>query len=200
MITAKEFYAIKQVVYCYRKDETKLTWTKEKVIDLLHGIRDNMIMAKENNLGKLYLANVQRINKDFLKVILNYILPENKDVVIELLNIQSLCDEKYLAIAAQKPESSYKQFIIKPLYRAIFSNVGAAKEIKTNSYEKNLEDIRKNLEIIRKQLASFPKKKKGILSRVITYWSENGFISTLIRIFKGRNSAVQYNTKRKLKS
>lgn len=53
MITAQKFYAIKQVVYCYRKDDSKLVWTKEKVLDLLHGIRDNMILARDNNLGKI---------------------------------------------------------------------------------------------------------------------------------------------------
>ena len=123
MITAQKFYAIKQVVYCYRKDDSKLVWTKEKVLDLLHGIRDNMILARDNNLAKLYFANVNRLNKDFVKVITSFILPEKKDVCLALFEIQALVDEKMIS---QALGGKVTEYIIKPLYRALFDKPAAA--------------------------------------------------------------------------
>lgn len=130
MIKAKCFYSISQIVYCYRKDDTKLVWTREKVLDLLKGLYDNISMAKENNLEQLYYLNINRLNKDFVGIITSFILPENKDICIELFKLQNLVDEELISKALK---STVSQYIIKPLYRALFNGSAIHSNPKNNS-------------------------------------------------------------------
>ena len=144
MISANVFYAIKQVTYCYRKDDTKLKWTKEKLIDMLHGIQDNLLVAKQYGLAKLYYLNLNRVNKDYVKVITSFILPENKDVCLELIKIQGLVDEKMISNALN---SKVEEYIIKPIYRGFFGKTNGeySSDIGTtlSKLNKTIEDLPK---------------------------------------------------------
>lgn len=112
MIAAKEFFAINQVVYRYRKQPKKLIWTKEKVYDLLCGIEDNIEIATKYQLKDLLKNNVLRINHDFLKIILSFCTSDNLEIVLKLFDIQGKIDLDLL---------NMENFILKPLYRLMFS-------------------------------------------------------------------------------
>lgn len=195
MITAGTFYAIKQVVYCYRKNDAKLVWTKEKLIDMLNGIKDNLIYAKENNLAKLYYLNISRLNKDYLNTILSFIVPENKDVLIKLLEIQNLVDERLISEALH---GEITQFIIKPIWRAIFNKSAIPQhEISTTNKDVDLHkiyDIVEQMQSTLDQLAV----RKNLFSRLRNYIKTNGFKCALIRLFRGRAAADRYLNRKEL--
>lgn len=113
MVKAGEFYAIDQIVYRYRKQPQKITWTKEKVFDLLCGIEDNIALASQKQLKKLLVNNVMRINHDYIKIIMPYCTSENIDVIMKLFSIQSTIDLELLDMG---------DFILKPLYRLMFAD------------------------------------------------------------------------------
>jgi len=65
MIIARYFYAIDKITYGYRCGHNKVTWTKQKLNDLLSGISDDMRMAKQNSLDKLNYYSLSRLNEHY---------------------------------------------------------------------------------------------------------------------------------------
>lgn len=65
MIIARYFYAIDKITYGYRRGHNKVTWTKQKLNDLLSGISDDMRMAKQNSLDKLNYYSLSRLNEHY---------------------------------------------------------------------------------------------------------------------------------------
>lgn len=61
MIFAGSFYAIKKIVYGYRKGHANSTWNKEKVVDLVKGLRDNYQFAMCFRLNKLKEYTEKRV-------------------------------------------------------------------------------------------------------------------------------------------
>lgn len=61
MIAAKEFYAIKRVVYCYRVGHQNVKWNEEKVLAFMRGICDNLEISEKYQLSDLHAITVQRI-------------------------------------------------------------------------------------------------------------------------------------------
>ena len=69
MIAAKEFYAVKEPTYAYRKGHREVVWTEEKVVGLMDGILDLLHVALENNLMMLANSALRRTCIDFSKEI-----------------------------------------------------------------------------------------------------------------------------------
>lgn len=197
MVSAGKFYAIKQVVYCYRKNDAKLVWTKEKLIDMLNGIKDNLLVAKNNHLAKLYYLNLSRVNKDYLNVIMQFILPENKDVLLKLFEIQNIIDESLISEALH---GKVEQFIIKPLWRAIFNHNSSPQKVENKSC--NIIELQKLYDVVEQIQISVDKltKKENIFKRLIKYNKTNGFKCTIIRIFKGHDAAENYLKRKELQN
>lgn len=65
MITAKEFYAIKKIVYRYRAGYQEINWTEKKLVDLLKGLRDNIKMSGEEELAELHKITIDRLAKSY---------------------------------------------------------------------------------------------------------------------------------------
>lgn len=63
MYMSKEFYAIPKLTYLLRCEHKTINWTKDKKLDLLNGIKDNLNFAKEHNLEKLYYLTCERLNQ-----------------------------------------------------------------------------------------------------------------------------------------
>ncbi len=66
MITAKSFYAIHDITYCYRKGPAYLmvSASKQKTKDAILGYTDNLRLARENRLNRLYLLTLARCYKE----------------------------------------------------------------------------------------------------------------------------------------
>ena len=56
---AGRFYATSQVGYCYRCNYKVPRWTTRKALDLLEGVRYNLLFSKQNNLPLLYWYTVR---------------------------------------------------------------------------------------------------------------------------------------------
>lgn len=199
MVTAGKFYAIKQVVYCYRKNNAKLVWTKEKLIDMLNGIKDNLIVAKNEHLAKLYYLNIGRINKDYLSIILQFVVPENKDVLLKLFEIQSLIDEQLISEALH---GKVEQFIIKPLWRAIFNSGNASVNVKDESKTVSTIELQKIYDVVEQIQISVDKltDKENIFKRGIKYIKKFGLKCMFIRIFKGQEAANNYLKRKEIQN
>ena len=61
MIAAKEFYAIKRVVYGYRCGHHTIKWDEEKVLAVMSGLCDNLKISAEYCLYDLHAVTLQRI-------------------------------------------------------------------------------------------------------------------------------------------
>lgn len=101
MICAKQFYAIKEITYCYRKEEGRSApkdWTSDKYRDVLLGISQNLKLSKSADLGLLhartwkhflepafYETYKQALNRRNYKTLLlvNALLDELDPVLIE---------------------------------------------------------------------------------------------------------------------
>ena len=73
MLVAKGFYAIKNVVYVLRLHD-RIEWTEQKSLDLLSGLREMLIIAKENSFDKLYYITYKRYcvyKPDFITAMIN---------------------------------------------------------------------------------------------------------------------------------
>lgn len=61
MITAKEFYAVKNFTYCYRFGHQNLVWNEKRICDLIRGHRDDIKMAADAGLKELHLLSLYRL-------------------------------------------------------------------------------------------------------------------------------------------
>lgn len=159
MICAKKFYTVPIVTYRYRKTTDKLAWNATKVIDLLKGIDDVLIYAEKNHLPILMHNNVMRINKDYLKIIMDQLDEQNVDVLLILVKIQNDIDIKLI--------NEYKKFkepfIIKPLYRLLTKPKIEPKQ-DTIQQNQTIEEIKITLNDIN---AKIDDKKKPLWKKLI---------------------------------
>ncbi len=65
MWMAKEFLVLPIELYCYRVRLTSINYTFLQINDMLKGIQENLLFAKENGLRLLYENNRNRLNQDF---------------------------------------------------------------------------------------------------------------------------------------
>jgi len=89
MIAAKKFFVIKDVVYRYRNNYKKITWTQKMALHAMEGINDNLKIAKEYNYITLYNLSISRI-LDFFPHFNNVI---NPDIIKKLLDIYEDTDK-----------------------------------------------------------------------------------------------------------
>ena len=87
---------------------------------MVKGVLDDIIFSRDAKLDLLHYNSVMRLNKDFLKPIMQHMTKDN----IELLNLvakaNSCIDIDLMNKHFSKPQSA-DEYIIKPLYRIAFS-------------------------------------------------------------------------------
>lgn len=69
MICAGKFYGMNQPSYCYRYGHEHVSWNREKVCDVLRGIRDNLDISKKHGLKKLHRLCVVRLNEEYRQLL-----------------------------------------------------------------------------------------------------------------------------------
>lgn len=128
MIAAKEFYAIKRVVYCYRKGHQNNKWNEEKVLDLMQGISDNLQISAQYGLSNLHATTVHRIIEH------KYAFETNK---IENMSAEFKNNffEMLLSIRMDLIEKSAYDINMNQLF-GVLSSILLQKDV----YEKELED------------------------------------------------------------
>lgn len=105
MYYAKQFTMADTQLYCYRAPNLVSRLNQEKAIDLLRGLKDNIEFALEHGLEKLFKETLQRLESDYIYVILHNLsdelLAKNKEMFLLLLSINDLVqnhlkDKNYL--------------------------------------------------------------------------------------------------------
>lgn len=109
--TAERFRVIDTCLYCYRMPEAATRYTTEKVCDLLRGLIDNLMFAKEHDLDLLFENTAQRIEYEFAYVIYENVSQDNLDLLKLLMKANRIISAEH-----GKPD-----FIIKPLRLILFS-------------------------------------------------------------------------------
>ena len=84
------YHGIPDVVYRYRVDYKTVTWTCEKVRDLLKGISENLDYAYRHRFNRLYTLLLHRLDYDYFKMISDHLYDE--EVFSRLMMIQSKLD------------------------------------------------------------------------------------------------------------
>lgn len=107
LVTAGKFVSIPKVTYCYRRNNAKVKWTKEKVLDLIDAINDELILSQENNYPELHALNVNRINKDFYKNILPFVVSKDLSVLEKLFKLNGNIDIQLLRNSGFKISNNY---------------------------------------------------------------------------------------------
>ncbi|PWM73570.1 MAG: hypothetical protein DBX45_05415 [Oscillospiraceae bacterium] len=114
MTIAKEFYAIPDVVYCYRKGHNKVLWTREKIEDLLTGILFEIDWSKDNSLTDVHGLAVDRVNSDFFQPIAQFAIFDNPKIIELLFRISNSIDRGMLSSYGYRIEVD-KNYLVKPL-------------------------------------------------------------------------------------
>ena len=120
MITAKRFYGIKDITYVYRMQHKTINWTDEKINALVSGLRDNMIISKNNKLEKLHYITYCRINGEFREIIERGLTNKNNIKLCKLLVEITMAIDNNL-LKKYKPTMATSQ-LIGPLYTAVYGN------------------------------------------------------------------------------
>lgn len=86
MHSAGKFYALKRCTYCYRTGHKPLIFSYEKILDLIKGLSDNIVFAKEHGYTALQDLEMARIEHDYAGFISQYLLGESNIELRNLLN------------------------------------------------------------------------------------------------------------------
>ena len=178
MIAAKEFYALKDVTYCYRLGyQTKTIFVGKKLIDYTLGIIDVLRISQRNGLAKLHSISVDRLcrNNDLF---LERIAAGEDIYLFELLiRANSAIDRKLLRRVNPKINENY---IVEPLRNVMryFDKIVVEKRVRASW-----------------KLSNNP-GKGSVFCRAIRYLKKHGIKCFFIRIFKGKEIADVYIRKR----
>lgn len=80
MLIAKEFYAIPDKCYCYRKEHKEEKFTVRKVIDNAKGMRDILLLAQQAGMAHLYTNILNSIHGELTAMIYKTIVEGNQEI------------------------------------------------------------------------------------------------------------------------
>lgn len=101
MCTAGQFGFLDTTTYVLRVPTMSSRFSKDKVTDLLKGLRDNLSFACEKRLDKLFRTSLMRLEYEYYSIICRYVSSEDERQVSLLREInhlvrEGLQDDKYL--------------------------------------------------------------------------------------------------------
>lgn len=112
MICAGEFYSLAKVVYVYRDIKKPIdTWTEQKVIDSVLGLKDMLVLSKKHSLAKLHFLAFQHLN-DLRLFITIWLEKRSKRLVLLLAEVNNIIDTSLLLDAKEfVDENSWKKLM-----------------------------------------------------------------------------------------
>lgn len=90
MYAAEKFYFAGTYLYCYRISDVVQRFDLEKTIDLLSGIRDNLVFSSENNLDILFQRTLERLEYEYTGIIYRNICGQDVKFLSMLLQLNEL--------------------------------------------------------------------------------------------------------------
>ena len=121
MIAAKEFYAVKDVVYRYRNGYKSVEWNNERVYHLLDGLTHNLKAALNNRLYNLYYLTFHRFAGDFIPK-LAYV--RTWKFFYKLIKIRRITDRSKVNVNFYR---KFRQFLIKVFFETLISVKSSSK-------------------------------------------------------------------------
>lgn len=73
MLASKRFYALTIPVYAYRKGHQTINWDVQKLIGLIQGLQEDLMISRRNKLENLHGMTVMRLEKEFSNLFLKYL-------------------------------------------------------------------------------------------------------------------------------
>lgn len=96
MITAEEFYAISKICYCYRKEHKKIFFDTKKIKDYASGMRDVLILSRENRLSVLHTEVINELHNEVAALLYREIANGNKALEYLVNEINENIDESLI--------------------------------------------------------------------------------------------------------
>lgn len=90
MYAAKKFTFSKVELYCYRVPTMASRFNKIKTIDLLKGLRENLLFAYEHNLDKLFQKTLMRLEYEYYSIICHLIDITDEEAMQLLKDLNSI--------------------------------------------------------------------------------------------------------------
>lgn len=109
-------------LYCYRIITNGKSLTEVKCLDLLKGLKDNIDYSKDNNLEKLFVRTVQRIDYEYCDQICNHLSNSAIEGIEQLLSLNK----------AVRRQSGYSDYVIRPIKILLERNVRYQSNYKEN--------------------------------------------------------------------
>lgn len=95
LYAAGRFMVIDACLYCYRLPDMEQRFDGRKTCDLLRGLTDNLLFAREHHLEVLFRNTVWRINDEYADVICRNITPDNLELLGLLMRANQIISEHY---------------------------------------------------------------------------------------------------------
>lgn len=190
MQAAGKFYAIPDVVYCYRKGENIVRWNSTKIQHLLNGIIFEIKFSRQNGYAHLHRIAVDHLNVEFEKILRDYVgfqYPE----ILELLLKANNAISKELLIKGGYKIASEEVYLIRPIRRLRDQIQLVDISIKINDKAVNIsankEDLTKLAELkcendyLLQMIKSIKDTKSYKIGRIITFLPRK-----IIKLIRGR--------------
>lgn len=115
MISAKRFYALKRVSYCYRWGHKVIDWNVKRTNDMVRGVLDNIILSKDEGLEKLHKISVSRIEISGLEAICKNLNINNLELLELLMKANKSIELSFL----KEGNCTKDYYVLEPLKRLI---------------------------------------------------------------------------------
>lgn len=110
MWEAHEFMVLPIELYCYREREGGINYSHKQVNDMLRGIQQNLLFAKEKGLQILYINNRERLNKDFCYAINCSIEQGNQEALKILIDLSEVVEDEFFTLKSlEKVKNAIKR-------------------------------------------------------------------------------------------
>lgn len=163
MITAKQFFALRKVCYCYRRGHQSINWTERKICDLLKGLLDELEIAKQYGLNKLFSMVIQRIDKNYADIFVKGCTDGSTEVLRLLYKANDVINE-----ASLYPEAfpTFTQVTLSPIQRVL----GALSEKNvTSNLPQETKKLQKKLKEVTNELTATRHSFSYRLGRLLTF-------------------------------
>ena len=73
MIASESFYALTIPVYAYRKGHQTISWDEQKLVGLIQGLQEDLVLSRVKKLSNLHGMTVMRLEEEFSKLFTKYL-------------------------------------------------------------------------------------------------------------------------------
>lgn len=111
MYAAEKFCFLDKALYVYRAPNVLSRFHEKNVIDLLHGLSDNLQFARERGLQILFMRTVERVEREYLDIICHNLSTESLTLLLEMNRMlrEGLNDTEYVMKPLEKVFESVRK-------------------------------------------------------------------------------------------